>query len=603
MAYPAENAASHHPPELAAERAVHYRRLFRRFVLLTILCSFLPLLLVGWGINIHYTRFARQRMMDNFRTEIDHHRRVIELFLEDLAAELQLVALTHTREQLVARGNLHTVFGLINRDQWSITDLGLIGEDGRHLAYVGPYDLMDKNYRETFWFKEVMAKGLYISDMFMGFRKEPHFVIAVLNSRTSPQWILRATIDTEAFRSLVENVQIGQTGVVYLVNREGIFQTSPRFFGEIMGTTPFPVGEEHDGTRVYESEGNGDAAKPLPRQVVGQAWLREPRWKLVVRQDFKEAFAQVNHANRAMLIFLHVSGLTILVVAVLVTRYMIAAIRKRDHEADRLNQQLHQTGKLAAIGQLAAGVAHEINNPLAIVLTERQILLDMASNGGTAEADFQEQFPQSMSQIHTQVLRCKRITQNLLRFSRRTQSVIEPVDLNAFLGEVVELMEREARAGGVKFFQEFPADLPTILSDPSQLQQVFLNLITNAIDAHEGKPYGSVRITTARHREKEADGVRILIADSGCGIPAQNLERIYEPFFTTKPEGKGTGLGLAICYSIIRHLGGTMEVASQVGAGTTFTLFLPATPPRELLMQLEGTTEALGACPAETLNT
>jgi two-component system NtrC family sensor kinase len=602
MAHPAEPAAPAQTPEHAVVREGHYRRLFRRFVLLTILCSFLPLLLVGWGINIHYTRFARQRLMDDFRGEIDYHRRLIELFLEDLAAELQLVAHTHTQEQLTAPGNLHTVFGLINRDQWSITDLGVIGADGRHLAYVGPYELMDKNYRETFWFQEVMAKGLYISDMFMGFRKEPHFVIAVLNSRSQPHWILRATIDTEAFRSLVENVQIGQTGVVYLVNREGVFQTRPRFFGEIMGASPFPMGQEHDGTRVFVSPGGENGGQALPRQVVGQAWLKAPRWKLVVRQDFKEAFAEVNHANRAMLIFLHVSGLTILVVAVLVTRHMIGAIRKRDDEAERLNRQLHQTGKLAAIGQLAAGVAHEINNPLAIVLTERQILLDMAANGGVQTAAFQEQFQQSMNQVHTQVLRCKRITQNLLRFSRRTHSVIEAVDLNSFLGEVVELMEREARAGGVKFFEEYEADLAAILSDPSQLQQVFLNLITNAIDAHEGKPYGSIRLATASAREGGADGVRIEIADSGCGIPAENLERIYEPFFTTKPEGKGTGLGLAICYSIIRRLGGTMEVESQVGAGTRFNLFLPATPPRELLGQLEGTAEAPGGIPAAALH-
>ncbi|MFZ7128242.1 MAG: sensor histidine kinase [Desulfobacterales bacterium] len=571
------------PPD---QRTPYYRRLFYRFVLLTMLCSLVPLLLVGWGLHIRHSRFAKEKMIEAFQAEIEHHRRLIELFLSEHAARLQLIARTHSMEHLTIPGRLGEVFEELNRKYWAITDLGVIDAKGRHLAYVGPYDLLDKNYIETFWFKEVMDKGLFISDMFLGFRKEPHFVIAVINDDGPEKWILRATIDTEVFRSLVEKVQIGKTGEVYLVNRDGILQTSPRFHGQIMDPGPFPVGGEHDDIQVRITERMFDGSRNLPRQVVCQVWLKEPRWKLVVRQDLAEAFSEFNRANRVMLIILHLSALSILVVAVLVTRHMITVIKRRDREADHLNRQLMQTGKLAAIGQLSAGVAHEINNPLAIVLTERQILLDSAEDDQLPPSPFRDQFIASMNQIHVQVQRCKRITQNLLRFSRRTQSIIQTLDINGFLSEIIDLMEREARASGIKFFSEFDGNLPLLMSDPSQLQQVFLNLITNAIDAHEGRPYGTIRLTTVYRSGEGAEGAEVIVADTGSGMPPEIIDRIFDPFFTTKPEGKGTGLGLSICFSTMRRLGGSISVESRQGEGTTFTLFIPLQPPRELLEEM-----------------
>ena len=574
----------------ALDRRPYYKRLFRRFVLLTLLCSMIPLLLVGWAINIHYTRFANSRMMDSFQTRLEHHRQVIELFLKERSAMLQLIANSHTKAYLSRAENLNKIFELINAEHGAITDLGVIDTNGRHLAYIGPYDLLNKDYSETLWFKKVMVQGLYISDMFMGFRKEPHFIIAVTGSKGLEKWTLRATIDTEAFRSLVENVRIGKTGEVFLLNEKGILQTSPRFEGRIMQKAALEMEPVHADAKVRILKGLHGNGTPSRRQVVGQIWLKEPSWLLVVKQDFKEAFDEVNHANYAVLVFLHLSALSILVVSVFITRHMINVIRKRDMAADHLNRQLMQTSKLASIGQLSAGVAHEINNPLAIILTERQLLLDMAGQTPHPNIDYNEQFDDSMSQIDVQVQRCKRITQNLLRFARRTRSVIETVNINAFLGEVVELMEREARAGGIKFFVEFEDDINPLLSDPSQLQQVFLNLITNAIDAHEDKAYGSVKIMTRSNGR--SDGVTISIADSGCGIATENIEKIFDPFFTTKPVGKGTGLGLSICYAIVKRLGGEITVRSQVDEGTEFDIFLPYTPPRELIKDIENDQDA-----------
>ena len=478
-------------------------------------------------------------------------------------------------------GALQAIFDQFNQDNRTLTDLGLIGEHGYHLAYVGTYDLWSRNYSKEFWFLQVMEKGIYISDMFMGYRKEPHFIIAVTHNSGGEKWILRATIHTDSFRSLVENVRIGKTGQVYLLNAEGVFQTSPRVNGAIMEKSTYPMEPYHEEPRIRTLDGMRDSqGRERPRQIVCEAWLQNPRWILVVKQDYDEAFTDVNHANTWTLIFLHLSAASILVVTVFVTRHMITSIKRRDAEADRLNQQLLQAGKLASIGELSAGVAHEINNPLAIILTERQLLLDAARQTVITDPEFQEQFSDSMNQIDLQVQRCKRITQNLLRFSRRTKSMIEKVDLNGFIQEVIDLMEREARTSGIKFFSEPDPALPPVSSDPSQLQQVFLNLITNAIDAHDGKPYGSIRISTRADAERQT--ATVTVADSGAGIKPEHLSRIFDPFFTTKAVGKGTGLGLSICFSIVKRLGGSLTVQSQVGKGTEFTIQLPFSPPKEL---------------------
>jgi two-component system NtrC family sensor kinase len=555
-------------------RKEYYAKLYRRFILITLVCSIIPLLLVGWAINIHYTRFAKARMISTFQTQVEYHKRIIELFIREATATLQLIAQTHSKDFLSQVNNLAHVFEAMNHEYSAITDLGVIDEKGDHVAYIGPYDLMDKNYVNAFWFKEVMEKGLYISDMFTGFRKVPHFVIAITEEEKGQKWILRATVDTEAFRSLVENVRIGKTGEVYLINEEGFFQTSPRLRGRIMDRAPIPLEPWHAGIKVRVLKMDGMAPEEKPeKQIMATAWLKEPRWMLVVKQGYSEAFNEVNYANYATLVFLHLSALTILVVIILMTRHLVSVIRKRDAEADQLNKQLMEAGKMASLGELSAGVAHEINNPLAIILTERQILLDLAENASNMDQNFREQLSDSLEQIDIQVNRCKRITHNLLRFSRRTRSVIETVDINQFVEELVELMEREAKTSGIKFITTLDENLRPILSDPSQLQQVFLNLITNAIDAHDGKPYGTVRISTEADDKKKQ--IKVVFRDTGSGIDKENLRKIFDPFFTTKAVGKGTGLGLAICYGIIQRLGGSITVKSEVGEGTEFVLFLP----------------------------
>ena len=579
----AEAQRNHHINGQARPKT-HYGRLFGRFVSLTIVSSIIPLLLIGWAINSHYTRFARNRTNVSFQTQLEQHRKLVNLFLQEEVSNLNAVAQLNTKEFLTEEANLTKVFGSINRGDGAYTDLGVIDQSGNHLAYAGPYDLMDKNYSQALWFREIIGGNngdLYISDMFLGFRNVPHFIIAVLRCEGDEKWILRSTIDTRVFRSIVEDLRIGSTGEVFLLNREGVFQTNPSRGGKIMEKASFPVMPfaEDAKIRVQRFGTDIDRAR-APLQIAAYTWLDNPRWMLVIRQDYSAALYDANHANRVVLLFLHASALVILIVTILVTRHMISVIKERDIEVDRANAQFIQASRLASLGELSAGVAHEINNPLAIILSEKEILADIEQHTQEMSPEFRQQLLASLSRIGNQIQRCKRLTHILLGFSRRTQPVIGGSDINALIEEVVELVERDAATSGVSMLLELQSDLPTVVTDSSQLQQVFLNVIANGIAAHEGKHNGSIRIATRPNEEKK--GVAIRVSDTGCGIRPEIMNKMFDPFFTTKPVGRGTGLGLSICYGILKKLGGDISVESEYGYGATFTVFLPYRPPREL---------------------
>lgn len=231
---------------------------------------------------------------------------------------------------------------------------------------------------------------------------------------------------------------------------------------------------------------------------------------------------------------------------------------------EKAQQHLVQTEKLAAIGQLAAGVAHELNNPLTGILGFSELLLK--------EEGLTPQQREDLKSIYDQSLRCRRIIQSLLQFSRKKEAQKEPISIPDILQSTLQLIQKEFELGGKKIEIEIANDLPPVLADPIQLQQVFLNMLTNARDALEGNPNGHVRIQA---RLSKPDKIAIAFHDNGCGIEAAHVKKIFDPFFTTKPPGKGTGLGLSISYGIVKDHGGHIFVDGKEGKGATFIVELP----------------------------
>jgi two-component system NtrC family sensor kinase len=234
------------------------------------------------------------------------------------------------------------------------------------------------------------------------------------------------------------------------------------------------------------------------------------------------------------------------------------------------NRAVARAEKLAAIGRLAAGVVHEINNPLATISACAEALESRVSGGEFKESAALDDLREYLGLIRSEAFRCKTITNGLLDFSHRRSSEHILVNLADVISSAIRLLSHQQRGEQVKFQIETPNDLPLVAGDAGQLQQAVIALATNAIDA---MPDGGVLKICSR---RNGDSVLVEVSDTGVGIPHQNITKIFEPFFTTKEIGKGTGLGLAVCYGILTEHEGSLDVQSTPGVGTTFTISLPA---------------------------
>jgi signal transduction histidine kinase len=239
---------------------------------------------------------------------------------------------------------------------------------------------------------------------------------------------------------------------------------------------------------------------------------------------------------------------------------IMEGLRRKDEEMRRFNERLLQTEKLAAIGQLAAGVAHELNTPLASISGYAEELGEIAQGAG-------EKVVQYTGVIRSQTDRCKAITQSLLNFARKSDIRVQAVDVNAVLREAIDYLRFKKRTTQIQIETDL-AEVPKVQADSVQLLQVFLSVLVNAADAIAG----GGRITVRSRAEKE---VLVTISDTGCGIPEENLKKVFEPFFTTKEPGEGTGLGLSLSYGIVKQMGGSIDLKSKVGEGTDVTIALP----------------------------
>lgn len=243
---------------------------------------------------------------------------------------------------------------------------------------------------------------------------------------------------------------------------------------------------------------------------------------------------------------------------------MAASVEERDEELrQRAQEEIVKSERLAMIGRLAAGVAHEINNPLGGILLFSRLLLKRAPAEGADKGNLEK--------IAKEAERCQNIVQGLLDFARQREPKTEPLDINNVVEKSVGLLENQALFHNIEVVKHFQQDLPPVRVDASQMQQVFVNIIMNAAEAMDGK--GVLTVVTKAGRE--SGRVEASFADTGRGIPKEDLGRLFEPFFTTKEVGHGTGLGLSISHGIVVRHGGTLSVHSRVGEGSTFVVSLP----------------------------
>jgi two-component system NtrC family sensor kinase len=544
-----------------------YRYLWWHITLTNILFSTIPLFILAAALYYHFSISYTAKVMEGIQTLAANRQGALDLFLEERISQLTTLANTNSLDRLTDEDYLNKVFNIIQSRSLSYIDLGVIDQNGAHLAYVGPYYNIIKgvNYRNEKWFDATLNSGLYVSDVFLGFRKIPHFIIAVLVREKNRSWILRATIDSNIIESIVRAAQTGKTGDAYLINRENLLQTKPRFGGNLIERPPGPDFSSVVGARVEEISFKGEP------NLFAAIPIKIKNWVLVIKEDPTEPLAPLLRA-KDLVVLLSLLGLGLIIIgSVYTTKKMLGRLILSDREKAISDEVLIHESKMAALGKLAAGVAHEVNNPLTLIRESAGWIKDLLVDEDPERMIHLEEVEAAANKIEMHVDRAKAVTHRMLGFGRRMEPVQENVSLNLLTDQTVKFLESEALHRNIEIIKRLDESLPNTTTDTAQVQQVILNILDNAIDAVGEN--GTITVSTGR--TPDGRDIFVAVSDTGTGIPKDKLDKIFDPFFTTKEVGKGTGLGLAICYGILEKLGGRIEVQSEEGKGSTFTVFLP----------------------------
>jgi two-component system NtrC family sensor kinase len=535
------------------------RRRVRRQLLWAYLA---PLALLAGLFSYQHGATLREGIEGHLKAIAENKRNTVSLFLQERIANLKNAFRFSGLPALPRAEEMERVLAGLRRENGAFVDLGLFDEGGTLRAYAGPFPgLLGRGHGDDRWFRRLRQQpdGITISDLILGHRGRAHFVIAVSRYMGGQAWVLRASVDPERFASFVEKSHHLPDTEAFIVNRRGVRQAPA-------AGRPFsPMPEPSVDTPVVETEQEGRA------HLAAIAWLAEADWALVVQVPAAIALAPVRRARLALAGALVLASALIVLLVTRQTKRVVARLEAVDHAKAELEDQLFSAAKLASVGEMAAGVAHEVNNPLAIIHEEAGFMKDMLDPelGGKPDMD---DFRERLDAIIGATMRARAITSNLLAFARKHDPAPALTEVNALILQVLAMKGQSFKVSNIEVRKELAGDLPKVLVNYNQMEQVLLNLLNNAKDAIKG----AGRITL---RTRLADGmIAIEVQDTGCGIPPAQLAKIFFPFFTTKGVGKGTGLGLSISYGIVKALGGRIEVKSEVGVGSTFTILLPPAP-------------------------
>lgn len=545
-----------------ASEQTHYEGLWRLSVVITSLVAVIPLTIMT---AIDYSN-DRQAFVIESRLSINRilstTKRSMEAALENRRSALSFILSENSYKELADDTALAKILGRLQDAFGGFVDLGIVDSGGKQLFYSGPYDLKGRNYKEQRWFHEALLRGMCISEVFMGYRNFPHFVIALRQKKNGGgAFMFKTTLDMKLLDSRIYDLELDRDTDVFLVSKDNILQTPSVFYGPALQKADIEIPPHSRTTEVIE-----EIRRNGKWMTLGFAYIETTPFILAVVKQHAHPFAGWLDRRSSMFRFLVISAVLIVVVSIFISNRFIKKLREADARRAKAFHDLEYTNKLATIGRMAASVAHEINNPLAIINEEAGLIRDIATFENLPQ---KEKILKPVNSIQKSVDRCSEVTHRLLGFARRMDVRLEPIALGDLLKEVVSFQKTEIAHRNINIEYEFADGMSPIVSDRGKLQQVFINIISNALAAV--KDGGKIRIRAAPVDKKHQ---AVVINDNGTGISEEDLGHIFEPFYSTKG-WFGTGLGLSITHDIVSKLGGTIEVQSELGRGTAFIVTLP----------------------------
>jgi two-component system NtrC family sensor kinase len=543
----------------------YFRQLEYRFQVGLLLAFLIPFALLSAYFHFQFHFTLKETGKLNLAAIAESQRNTVDLFLQERLINIFSLFRSAAFSLKPEQPQMDVLLRQLRQVSDAFIDVGFLNAQGRQIGYAGPYPyLQNKDYSDQAWFAQLTARDTHhsISDIYLGYRNKLHFTMGAKQVIDDRAYILRATLDPDKLNLFLMTINHGKGVESALINAEGRFQLAdPRSHAPQSLSDYIPSRDTPFGSQAIEK--NGDSV------LIAHAWLSEVRWALLVTEPLSMAYAQLYKTRRIMLVSSTVL-LAIVVSAIwLSTRSLIAKARENAEKRDELTGQLVHASKLASVGELATGVAHEINNPLAIIVATTGVIKDML-NPEFNVAWTPQQITDELKTVEEAVFRARGITRQLLDYGRKNLPRLTHADVNRILEEILGgFKERALALEDVSVVRDFDAHLPEIMVDADQIRQVFLNLINNAGDAIKG----AGRITISTRQDDSA--VRITVKDTGVGMDVEQIKKIFNPFYTTKEVGKGTGLGLSVSIGIVQSMGGTIDVQSLPGTGSAFTVVLP----------------------------
>ena len=466
------------------ERKNYYRPLRRNIIIIVIFVSYIPLIVVSSGILFQVYTIYREKVQVHLETLVKKHKQNIDHFLEERQNNISFLADAYPYEYLSDSANLAELLQKLRSLYGHVfSDIGVVGADGRQVSYAGPFPLESARYDDAEWFQAAIQTDIYTSDVFKGLRDLPHFIVTVRKETHGQPWILRATVDFLAFNDVVENITVGQTGFAHIINRFGALQTR---------TTNRVVPESDAYLNLFQNSGHtakddirfGSRKDEHGDDLIYVAgMLKDNQWALIFQQDQKDAFRNFYRTRNVVFLAFGLGGIAIATMAIVLSSRMVDRMVAADLEKDLMNKQIVERGHLASLGELAAGIAHEINNPVAIMVEEAGWIEDLLEDKSLNKSENLDEFKRALTQIRNQGIRARDITHKLLSFARQSDSRMDRLDVNDLIRDILGLSAQQAKYNNVEIKTNLVDALPTIWGSQTELQQVLINLINNAIAA------------------------------------------------------------------------------------------------------------------------
>lgn len=567
-----------------------YLRLWKYSVLIIIVIAHTPLVMIAFIDHYHnnvYMKKLNDLTAQLISKETSYIKHSGESFLKKHLSLLKFISARNTYEEILNVQNFNGIFNDLKNISPDFTALELLSSKGELLARAGNLSDREKvSYGTQKWFYEVNKKGVYISDVSGDLSLSPRFTISVKSEQKQrgDYYILNAEIKTRKFHELTHPAAAPDKSEALIVNHNGVPQTSLYSWSKNFAHSPVKalISSKSSETVVERLKLKGHPV------IAGYAHIpQSPFTALVIQKEQKNAIRSWYFLEQKWLILSFFGMIFVFKLAGGISTSLIKRIRKADIDRIALLQkvELEHTHRLASLGRLSSGIAHEINNPLAIIQEKAGLIEDiiLCPEDVPHDEEHMNEFGELIGSIQKAVIRCSTITHRLLGFARQGDVIIETVDLNEIIKDILSFLEREARHRDIRVNHNLTKNHILIESDKGQLQQVFLNLINNAFDAVNNGGQINIFVKDKVNLEGSDDdtrslsskGIKVTVSDSGKGIAEEYIDHIFEPFFSEKRE-KGVGLGLSITYGIVKKLGGDIHVESKVGRGTTFIVTLPS---------------------------